>query len=314
MIFTTQTMQEILPLLQKALEIEDSISFSVINPDLGEGYAGTWVEIEGQSYLYRSLKSWMDLAELLKCKMLLPQEVTYPLVALTFKKLETASSFHLDRLANKEEKYGVTSKFFTIHKMEEPAFFYYYQQALENVILAKRRRVLDLGVNRGDEFEVIRKYLDIKKYEKMEFVGIDHSRTAIEYAQGRFPEENVTFYAADINMMDSLDLGTFDLLISIGTLQSPQIDFKPFFMKLVQEYLDKEDAAIILGFPNSRWIEGEMIYGAKAPNYVMSEMSLLFNDVIFCKKYLQQKRYRVTITGKHYIFLTATKIGVGKND
>ncbi len=29
-------------------------------------------------------------------------------------------------------------------------------------------------------------------------------------------------------------------------------------MSLVQNYLEK-DAAIILGFPNSRWINGEMI-------------------------------------------------------
>jgi hypothetical protein len=79
-------------------------------------------------------------------------------------------------------------------------------------------------------------------------------------------------------------------------------------MELVQNYL-QEDAAVILGFPNSRWIGGEMVYGAKAPNYAMSEMSLLFNDVMFAKKYLQQKKYRVTITGKQYIFLTATRIG-----
>ena len=60
-------------------------------------------------------------------------------------------------------------------------------------------------------------------------------------------------------------------------------------MKLVQEYLRK-DAAIILGFPNSRWMGGEMVYGAKVPNYTMSEMGHLFSDVIFCKKYLQQKK------------------------
>ena len=303
-------MQEILPIFQDRLKDEESISFSVLNPDLFESYAGQSVEVDGEAYLYRSLKSWMDLAEVLKCRMLLPKEEAYPLVRLTFKKLQTESSFHLDTLSDKAEKYGVTSNFFTIHKMEEPAFFYYYQQALENVSLQKRIRVLDLGVNRGDEFVVIREQLDIHKYQNMELVGIDHSATAVEYADGRFPEENVRFYTADINQLDDLKLGTFDLLISIGTLQSPEINFKPFFMKLVQEYLDKTDSALILGFPNSRWTGGEMVYGAKAPNYAMSEMSLLFNDVMFCKKYLQQKKYRVTITGKHYLFLTATKIGV----
>ena len=80
-------------------------------------------------------------------------------------------------------------------------------------------------------------------------------------------------------------------------------------MSLVQKYLTP-NGAFILGFPNSRWIDNELIYGAKAPNYPYSEMSLLFNDVIFAKKYLQQKKFRVTITGREYIFLTATKIGL----
>ncbi len=308
MIFTLQSMQEILPVLQKELEEHDTVSFSVFNPELGEGYAGNLMLIDGENYMYRSFKAWSDLAELLQCRMLLPREGSYPLVTLTYRKLRTDSSFHLNIDRAKEEKYGADSDFFGIHKMEEPAFFYYYSQALENVKIESRKRILDLGINRGDEFDVIRKRVTPQTYGTMEFVGIDHSRTAIAYAQEQFPEENVRFYTEDINQLDSLELGRFDLLISIGTMQSPGINFKPFFMDLVQNYL-KQDAAVILGFPNSRWIGGEMVYGAKAPNYTMSEMSLLFNDVMFAKKYLQQKKYRVTITGKHYIFLTATKIG-----
>jgi hypothetical protein len=308
MTFTSQTMQEILPELDKKLfETQDAVSFSVLNPDLGEGYAGNILVVDDVKYIYRGLKSWMDLAEVLKCRMLLPKESSYPLITLTFQKLQIQNSFHLNSSTDKEEKYGVMSDFFDIHKMEEPSFFYYYDQALDNVNIAEKKRVLNLGVNRGDEFKVIRNKLDINKYQNMEFVGIDHSKTAIEHAERLFEEKNVTFHTEDINRLDLLGLGKFNLLISIGTLQSPSINFKPFFMHLVQNYLVK-DSAIILGFPNSRWIGGEMVYGAKAPNYAMSEMSLLFNDVIFCKKYLQQKKYRVTITGKHYIFLTATKI------
>ncbi len=307
MTFSHQTMQEIIPILQNKLKTDTSVSFDVLNPDLGEGYAGNAMTIENRAYIYRGYKAWTDLAELLMCRMLTPKESNYPLVTLRFQKLETQNSFHLDTQSPKEEKYGVESHFFEINKMEEPAFFYYYDQALTNVKIEERTRILNLGINRGDEFEVIKNRLDTYKYEKMEFVGIDHSRTAIEYADRLFPEENVQFHTKDINHLDTLDLGKFDLLISIGTLQSPSINFKPFFMSLVQNYLEK-NAAIILGFPNSRWIGGEMIYGAKAPNYVMSEQSLLYNDVIFCKKYLQQHKYRVTLTGKQYLFLTATKI------
>jgi len=307
MTFTHHTMQKILPLLQESLRENSSVSFEILNPDLGEGYAGNLITIEDKTYIYRGYKAWTNLAELLMCKMLTPKVNSYPLVTLHFQKLETQSSFHLDTESLKEEKYGTGSHFFEINKMEEPAFLYYYQQALTNVKLENRSRILNLGVNRGDEFEIIKNRLNTVKYQNIELVGIDHSKTAIEYAQRQFKENNVEFYTEDINNIDTLNLGKFDLLISIGTLQSPSINFKPFFMSLVQNYLVK-NAAIILGFPNSRWIGGEMVYGAKAPNYVMSEMSLLFNDVIFCKKYLQQKKYRVTLTGKQYIFLTATKI------
>ena len=307
MIFTHQTMQEILPLLQNRLKTDTSVSFEVLDPDLGEGYAGNLITIEDKSYTYRGYKTWADLAELLMCKMLTPKESSYPLVTLSFQKLETQNSFHLDTQSPKEEKYGAESHFFQINKMEEPAFLYYYNQALTNVNIESRSCILNLGINRGDEFEVIKNRLDTNKYQNIEFVGIDHSKTAIAYAKTLFPEDNIHFYTEDINHLDSLNLGKFDLLISIGTLQSPSINFKPFFMSLVQNYLEK-NAAIILGFPNSRWVGGEMIYGAKAPNYAMSEMSLLYNDVIFCKKYLQQHKYRVTLTGKQYVFLTATKI------
>ena len=307
--FTLQTMQEILPLLKSRLQTEDAITFDVLNPDLAEAYAGEELYINDTLYRYRGYKAWTDLAELLLCKMLTPKESTYPLVTLNFKKLEVKNSFHLDTQSPKEEKYGVDSPFSQIHKMEEPAFLYYYMQALENAKHHLKTRILNLGINRADEFQVIKDSLDPDTYANMELVGIDHSKTAIEYASSLFPEDNVHFYAEDINHLEHLTLGKFNLLISIGTLQSPSINFKPFFMSLVQNYLEK-NAAIILGFPNSRWIGGEVVYGAKAPNYIMSEQSLLYNDVIFCKKYLQQKKYRVTITGKQYVFLTASKIGV----
>ena len=308
-IFSTQTIQEILPILQNRLQTEETIAFSVLNPDLADAYAGNIISIEENTYIYRGYKAWTDLAELLKCKMLTPKEAHYPLVTLTFQKLKK-DSFHND--AKSLEKYGTHSTFARIHKMEEPAFYYYYNQALENVKIENKTRILNLGINRADEFEVIKNKLDTKKYENIEFVGIDHSKSAIDEAKRIFPEDNSHFYVEDINDIDELKLGQFDLLISIGTLQSPSINFKPFFMKLVQEYLST-DAAIILGFPNSRWVGGELLYGAKVPNYAMLELGHLFSDVMFCKKYLQQKKYRVTLTGKQYIFLTATKIDKNKH-
>ncbi len=306
--FTTQPLHTIIEQLKEALKKAPSVTFKVLDPDLGRGYAGTAVTIEGTTYLYRSFSSWCTLAEQLSCRICTPQKVQPPLVSITFEKRQP-DSFHTQKVTDKTEKYGISSTFWQINKLEEPDFLFYFQQALEHVNIHKRERVLDLGVHRADELLAIASMLDPETFEKMAFVGIDHAQSAVKEAKRRFNTPNKTFLVADINQLEPLNLGRFDLLISIGTLQSPGIAYKKLLMDLVQHYLYKEESAIILGFPNCRWIDGDLCYGAKVPHYNMSELGLLWSDVMFAKKYLQQHKYRVTITGRSYIFVTATKIG-----
>jgi len=248
-------------------------------------------------------KAWVDLAQLLYCKMLTPI-CTGDVLTMRFKKLNTTQSFHKES-DDIEEKYGSSSTFASIDKNSQPAFLVHYLKALENVKVDTRIRILNLGVNSGEEFEVIKKYS--KNFENLELVGIDYCSSAIEEAKKNFDDENVSFHVGDINDLEQLNLGRFDLIISIGTLQSTNLDFNKVFMNIVQNYL-KIDGAMILGFPNCRWIDNEMIYGGMVKNYNFSELSLLFKDVNYCKKYLQQKKFRVTVTGKDYIFMTATSI------
>lgn len=290
--FTTQSLLEIKIWLHQELKQSNKITFTIPNPDLDRGY-----------------KRWVNLAELHHCRMLTPLKIDENIVQLTFKKLNLDDSFHTISIENREEKYGIESKFFDINKNEEPTFLYAYYKALEAVDVKNRKHILNLGINKGDEFELIEQIVSRQIFDNIKFTGIDHSTSALSYAKKRFPKDNVEFYKQDINKIKELNLKKSDLIISIGTLQSPSINYKPFLMSLVQEHLT-ENGAFILGFPNSRWIDNELIYGAKAPNYPYSEMSLLFNDVIFAKKYLQQKKFRVTITGREYIFLTATRIGI----
>ena len=248
-------------------------------------------------------KAWVDLAQLLYCKMLTPI-CTGDVLTMRFKKLNTTQSFHKES-DDIEEKYGSSSTFASIDKNSQPAFLVHYLKALENVKVDTRIRILNLGVNSGEEFEVINKYS--KNFENLELVGIDYCSSAIEEAKKNFDDENVFFHVGDINDLEQLNLGRFDLIISIGTLQSTNLDFNKVFMNIVQNYL-KIDGAMILGFPNCRWIDNEMVYGGMVKNYNFSELSLLFKDVNYCKKYLQQKKFRVTVTGKDYIFMTATSI------
>jgi len=304
--FTTEPMTDILSWAQATLKESDTLAFEVLNPDFGRGhYAGATITIGETDYFYRSYKAWSDLGELLFCRMLTPKAVTDHTVTITYEKLDLSDSFHASEA--KEEKYGTASRFAAIRKNEEPAFLSAYLRALRSVKVGEKKRILNLGINTGDEFDLIRRILPHEEYMNLSLVGIDHSDSAITVARERFNEGNATFYVHDINDLASLNLGRFDLIITIGTLQSSTLEFKSLFASLVQEYLNKE-GAIILGFPNCRWMGGEMIYGAKAPNYPYSEMSILVKDLYYCKKYLQQKKFRVTLTGKDYLFLTGTKI------
>ena len=300
---------EIIETLQKRtkeLNYKEIIEFKAQNPDLATStYNGNMMQLQNETVIYRGYKTWMDLAHILQCRMLTPKTVNEEFVLIRYEKLNPDSSFHKN-ITQTEEKYGKTSIFSQIHKNEEAAFIYYYLQALKNVHIEKRVRILNLGVNSGDEFEAIKSVCE--NFNALELIGIDYCESAINAAKEKFKRSaNITFYQHDINELNSLKIGQFDLIISIGTLQSSNLEFNKLLMSIVQNQL-KKDGAMILGFPNCRWIDGEMVYGARVKNYPFSEMGLLYKDVVFSKKYLQQKKFRVTITGKDYIFLTATSI------
>lgn len=273
---------EILEIELNTLKANEIFEFEIQNPDF---------------------KVLVDIAQLYYCKMLTPTIKQNNLIIVKYIKLNTKESFHKEEKS--EEKYGINSTFATIQKNEQPSFLYYYKQALKNVNVNKRLKILNLGVNSGDEFEVIKSYAS--NFENLELLGIDYCPSAIQNAKEKFTDKNISFVCADINHLKELNLEQFDLIITIGTLQSSNIEFNILFQDIVQNYL-KKDGSMILGFPNCRWIDKEMVYGASAKNYSFSEGSLLYKDVMFCKKYLQQKKFRVTITGKDYIFLTAIKI------
>lgn len=305
--FTNEPLYQIINTLNKKLKdlkTNEILEFEVLNPDLcSSTYAGKEVNFNNQTYLYRGLKSYIELSELLFCKMLLPIPKDERTVVIRFKKLNSKESFHKEEKSN--EKYGSSSIFSQIHKNEEPSFLMAYVQALKNIGLDSKIRILNLGVNSGEEFEIIKKLSS--NFKNQELIGIDYCKSAIQKAKKTFLDSNISFIQHDINNLNTLNLGKFDLIISIGTLQSSNLEFKPLFNSIVQNYL-KKDGAMILGFPNCRWIDGEMIYGAKVKNYSFSELSLLIKDAHYCKKYLQQKRFKVTLSGKNYIFLSATSI------
>ena len=304
--YSSYSLRDIYTILNRAirkLEGGDRFYFQVANPNIGKSlYAG---ELIDDTLVYRNWRSWSDLATLLGCHLIIESLDYAPDRALiAFEKFKD-NSFHTQERSDETEKYGVDSEFFRINKSEEPSFYIYYLEALKQIGLEDRKKVLGLGINRGDEFRII---ADLCWYnlDEMKFIGIDHSKSALTEAKNRLSNLNFDAIEADISNLSDIELDRFDMLVSIGTLQSPSINLKTTIMYIVQELLEQE-CSILLGFPNCRWIDGEMVYGAKAPNYAFSELSLLIKDIHWVKKYLQQHKFRVMITGKEYIFLSAIK-------
>ena len=167
---TNENMFEIISYLEKELKNNDYVIIEILNPSIKDDiYAGEKLIIDNQEFIYRSFKSWSDLAEILFCKLLIVglQENK---VQIKFQKLNKTESFHNDVNDEKNEKYGEDSTFFRINKNEEPSFLYAYMNALINVKIEEKKEILNLGINKADEFEVIKNLLDEETLNQYTYV------------------------------------------------------------------------------------------------------------------------------------------------
>ena len=284
-IFRTESLLEIVERVEAALAVSDTVTFCVLDPDLGRGrYAGELVD----GCVHRPWRVWLDLAERLGARMATPQAGPPPFVRVRLERLPPEAA---PEPGDATEKYGAGSRFSRIDKREDPGLLLDLRDALERVHLGPAPRVLDLGVNTGDELALLMS-LARRLRDEATFVGIDHSPSALAAARGRFGE-NVELLEADVRALGSLGLGRFDLVLSIGTLQSPGADGPEVLRRVVQDHLTPT-GAVIFGFPNCRYQGGELVHGARTRNFRHPELGLLAKDVAFNRRYLQQRHRKVT--------------------
>ncbi len=302
--FTDEPLEQIIRALQGALETlapGSVVQVSVLDPDLGPGlYAGEAHVIAGVRYRHRPLQSWLDLAERLGCRLHTPQREGV-FMTLGFSRLE-ASSWHAER-ASGTEAYGSDSDFSRIKKLEEPTFWLDYTEALTRAGLRAGDRVLSLGIGRGDE---LLPFSSVYPDTPLTFTGVDHAASALAVARERFPEDSHTFVEADLGALGALELGTFELVLSLATFQSPGVQGHTLVREVVQRHISKR-SSLILALPNCRYQGGTVLFGARLKNFARPDLSLLVKDLAFYRKYLQQHGFRVALTGKYYLFLTAVR-------
>lgn len=254
------------------------IRFEVLDPDRGAGrYAGELVEIDGDFYIHRPYRVWIDLAERLGLRMLTPRR-NGVCVELRFERL--------DREARWQGNYRDLPA-----KLEDPGVLIDLQAALARVALKPGARVLDLGCSTGEYFALLPADATL--------VGVDHNAEALAVARQRWPAAQLI----EANVAALPPLGRFDLVLSIGLLQSGALDDRELVRHVVQELL-APDGAVIFGWPNCRYVAGEVEYGARMKNFTEPELGLVIKDIAFYRKYLQQHHRQVFVTGKNYLLVT----------
>lgn len=297
-VFRDEPLSAILEHIKNCLTTAESVHLDVLDPDHGRGlHAGETLTIAGELWRHRPLRVWVDLAARLGLRLCTPRPAAPPTISLRFERLAEPTP---EQTTDPTEKYGADAPFARIIKLEDPDFIIDLDDALDRVALPPGARVLELGVNRGDLLAHLAACAP-----NCTLVGVDHSRSALALARARLPD--ATLHLADLADLASLDLGTFDLILALDTLQSSGLDDRALLRRLVQAHLTPR-GSLIIGLPNCRYHAGEMIHGARMRNFRQPELGLIIKDLAFYRKYLQQHGRTVYITGHHELLLTAVPI------
>jgi len=287
MIDGDQPLRAIIAAIRAALDGGATVvALEVLDPDVGRGHhAGEVVS----GHVHRPWRVWIELADRLGLRMMTPRPSAPPRLALGFERLDPDARWDAEVA---DDKYGADSAYARISKLEDPTFVLDLTEALARVGLAPGARVLELGCNRADARALM---------PDVAYTGVDRSASALAAARARFPDAR--FVEADLAQLDALELGVFDLVLSIGTLQSPGVDDRAVLRQIVQRLLAPR-GAVILGVPNCRYVDGEVQHGARIVNLREPELGLVVTDVAFYRRYLHQHGRRVFVTGGRYLFVT----------
>lgn len=289
----TEPMSAILPTLREALERYGKVVLAVPHPDAGVGkYAGEAT----RAGIHRPLSTWVDLADLLGAQLLTPEVVSETQIRLRFQQYAATP-------APDELGYGPQGDWARVDKLEDPVFLLTFVEALRRVNPPAGGRVLALGVNAGRELDALALAFPDRRFE---VVGVDIEPSALHAARRRHPQG--TFLDLDVNHLPDPTLGHFDLIVALSLLQSPGVQQDVLLAALRKHHLTPA-GGLILGFPNARYRDGVLSYGARMRNFARPDFSLLMADVTNARRGLQKHGFKVFVTGKYEVLVTAIPAG-----
>jgi len=282
----------LLPAVRRALAEAGEVTFSVPDPDLGVGlYAG---ELTAAG-IHRPWQTWTDLAELLGAHLLTPERVPGGRVRVRLRA-------HAHRADHDAQGYGA-GEWARVDKLEDPVFLFTLVEALRRVSPPAGGRVLALGVNGGRELDALALAFPGRDFAVL---GVDLEPQALERARERHPAGD--FRLLDVTTLPLPELGHFDLVLALSLLQSPGVKTDALLAAVVRHHLTP-GGGLVLGFPNARYRDGALSYGARVRNFARPDLSLLMSDVTDARRRLQKYGFKVFVTGKYEVLVTAIPAG-----
>ncbi|WP_309571300.1 class I SAM-dependent methyltransferase [Deinococcus sp.] len=291
--FTAEPLSTLLPALRRALAGAGEVTFTVPDPDAGVGlYAGEL----GADGVHRSWAVWAEVADLLGAHLLTPERARPGHVRV-----------HLRAWTAQPEPdaagYGAGSDWARVDKLEDPTFLLTFVEALRRVNPPAGGRVLILGVNRGRELDALPLAFPGREFE---LHGVDVDASALDVARSRHPQG--IFHDLDVTTLPWPELTRFDLVIALSLLHSPGIRQDVLLAALRKHHL-KPTGGLILGYPNARYRDGTLSPGARLRNFERPDFSLLMADVTDARRSLHKHGFKVFVTGRHEILVTAIPAG-----
>lgn len=283
---TDEPLSELLPWIRGALAGGEA-RLRVPDPALGAGlYDGE--RLGGRRH--RAWQVWTDLADTLGAHLAV-EEVAGGWATLSLRP-------RARRADPDASGYGADSEWQRVNKFEDPVFLLTFLEALERAAPPPGGRVLALGLGSGRELAGLELAFPGRA---LEVVGLDTDASALDLARARFPA--ATFAPRDVRTLPDPALGAFDLILSLSLLQSPSLR-KDVLLAALRRQL-APGGALILGFPNARYRDGALSYGARLRNFARPDLSLLCSDVADVRRRLHGKGFRVYVTGKYEVLVTA---------
>ncbi|GGK27928.1 methyltransferase type 12 [Deinococcus malanensis] len=287
--FSHYPMTELLPAVRRALLDRGEVTLTIADPDAGVGlYAG---EITPAG-VHRPWSTWTDLADLLGAHLLTPERAGEGLVRVRLR--AQAHSADPDAAG-----YGAQGDWARVDKLEDPVFLFTLVEALRRAGPPQGGRVLSLGVNAGRELDALALAFPARSFDVH---GVDLDASALVAARQRHPDMMV--HELDVTTLPQSSLGRFDLVLALSLLQSPGIRQDVLLSALWRHHLTPA-GGLVLGYPNARYRDGTLSYGARVRNYRRPDLSLMAADVTDARRRLQRQGFKVFVTGKYEVLVTA---------